>query len=193
MTEKEKMISQKLFRDDDFLNEERKRAKDLCFKMNSTFPSQKEKIMEIAREILGKTGEKFEIITPFWCDYGYNIEIGENFFSNHNLVILDCAKIKFGDNVFIAPNCGFYTVGHPVDFKSRNQGFEYAYPITVGNNVWIGGGVQVLPGVTIGNNVVIGSGSVVVHDIPSDSVAVGNPCRVIRKITEEDLKKNWER
>ena len=115
------------------------------------------------------------------------------FFSNHNLVILDCAKVKFGNNVFIAPNCGFYTVGHPIDFERRNQGFEYAYPITVGNNVWIGGGVQVLPGVKIGDNVVIGAGSVVVHSIPSDSVAVGNPCRVIRRITEQDLKTCWER
>ena len=104
------------------------------------------------------------------------------------MVILDCAKVKFGDNVFVAPNCGFYTAGHPVDYPRRNAGFEYAYPITVGDNVWIGGGVQVMPGVTIGSNVVIGGGSVVVKDIPSDCVAVGNPCKPIRKITDEDIK-----
>ena len=109
------------------------------------------------------------------------------------MVILDCAKVTFGDNVFVAPNCGFYTAGHPIDPERRNQGLEYAYPITVGNNVWIGAGVQVMPGVTIGDNVVICGGSVVVKDIPGDSVAVGNPCKVIRKITEADRKTCWDR
>lgn len=118
---------------------------------------------------------------------------GENFYANHGLIILDAGKVVFGDNVFIAPSCGFHTSGHPIDFERRNQGLEYAYPITVGNNVWIGAGVQVMPGVTIGNNVVIGGGSVVVRDIPSDSVAVGNPCKVIRAITEEDKKTCWDR
>ena len=131
---------------------------------------------------MGSTPEQFAIVAPFWCDYGYNIEIGEHFFANHNTVILDCAKVRFGDHVFVAPNCGFYTAGHPIDAKTRNQGLEYAKPITVGDNVWIGGGVQVMPGVTIGDNVVIGGGSVVVKDIPSNSVAVGNPCRVIRTL-----------
>ena len=96
--------------------------------------------------------------------------------------MLDPAKITFGDNVFIAPNCGFYTAGHPLDFEKRNKGLEYAYPIKVGNNVWIGGNVCVMPGITIGNNVVIGAGSVVTKDIPSNSVAVGNPCKVIKKL-----------
>lgn len=134
------------------------------------------------KKILGKTKEKFFIEQPFVCDYGYNIEIGENFYSNHNLTILDGAKVQFGDNVFVAPNCGFYTAGHPLDYETRNKGLEYAKPIKVGNNVWIGGNVVVLPGVTIGNNVVIGAGSVVNKDIPSNSVAVGNPCKVIKKI-----------
>lgn len=116
------------------------------------------------------------------CDYGYNIEIGENFYSNHNLIILDGNKVTFGDNVFIAPNCCFYTAGHPIDYNTRNQGLEYAKPIEVGNNVWIGGNVVVLPGVKIGDNVVIGAGSIVTRDIPSNSVAVGNPCRVIKEI-----------
>lgn len=117
------------------------------------------------------------------CDYGFNIHIGENFYSNHNLIILDAAPVTFGDNVFIAPNCGFYTAGHPLDATERNKGLEYAHPITVGDNVWIGGNVCVLSGVTIGNNSVIGAGSVVVKDIPPYSLAVGNPCKVIKTVS----------
>ena len=110
--------------------------------------------------------------------------MGDNFYSNHNLVILDCAEVIFGDNVFIGPNCGFYTAGHPLDYKARNYGLEYAKPIKVGNNVWIGGNVCVMPGVTIGDNVVIGGGSVVTKDIPSGVVAVGNPCKPVKEIPE---------
>ena len=178
---------------DEDLQLERNHAKDLCHEFNQLRPSDSEGQKKILKQLLGKTGERFCITAPFWCDYGYNIELGENFYSNHNLVILDGGKVKFGDNVFIAPNCGFHTAGHPIDFERRNQGLEYAYPITVGDNVWIGAGVQVMPGVTIGSNVVIGGGSVVVKDIPSNSVAVGNPCKVIRSITEEDKKKCWDR
>ena len=116
------------------------------------------------------------------CDYGYNIEIGENFYANHNLIILDVNKVTFGDNVFVAPNCSFYTSGHPLEYEIRNKGLEYAKPINVGNNVWIGGNVCVLPGVTIGDNVVIGAGSVVTKDIPSGVVSVGSPCKVIKEI-----------
>lgn len=119
--------------------------------------------------------------------------MGENFYANHGLVILDVGGVVFGDNVFIAPNCGFHTSGHPIDFERRNLGLEYAYPIHVGNNVWFGAGVQVMSGITIGSNVVIGGGSVIVKDIPSDSVAVGNLCRVIRAITEEDKEKCWDK
>jgi len=191
MTEKEKMKKRMLYdaNYDRELIEERKLAKDRCFEYNGLKPSDEEGQQALLKKLLGKTKGSFCILAPFWCDYGYNIEIGENFFANHNTVILDGAKVTFGDNVFVAPNCGFYTAGHPIDYERRNQGLEYAYPIKVGDNVWIGAGVQVLPGVTIGNNVVIGAGSIVVKDIPDDSVAVGNPCKVIRKITDEDKKK----
>lgn len=187
MTEKEKMLKQMMYdaNYDKVLIEERIQAKELCYEFNMLRPSETEKQTEILKKLLGKTKKAFCITAPFWCDYGYNIEVGENFYANHNLVILDGAKVTFGDNVFIAPNCGFYTAGHPIDFERRNQGLEYAYPITVGDNVWIGGNVCVMPGVTIGNNVVIGGGSVVVKDIPDNCVAVGNPCKVIRTIRED--------
>ena len=195
MTEKEKMQKQMLYDanyDEELIND-RKKAKDLCYDFNMLRPSDSEGQTQLMKRLLGKTNGPFCIVAPFWCDYGYNIEIGNNFFANHNTVILDCAKVVFGDDVFIAPDCGFYTAGHPIDSERRNKGLEYAYPITVGNSVWIGAGVHVMPGVTIGDNVVIGAGSVVVKDIPSDSVAVGNPCRVIRKITDEDKKRCWDR
>ena len=182
MTEKEKMLRGMLYdADDSALCADRVRAKELCHAYNQLRPSDAAGMRELLRQLLGKTGETFCVTAPFWCDYGYNIRLGEYFYANHNLVILDCAAVTFGEHVFVAPNCGFYTAGHPIDAECRERGLEYAYPITVGHHVWIGGGVQVMPGVTIGSNVVIGGGSVVVKDIPSDSVAVGNPCRVIRR------------
>ncbi len=190
MTEKEKMMKQMLYdaNYDKELIKEREVAKDLCYDFNNTRPSDEEGQKKILDKLIGKTHGVYTVTAPFYCDYGYNIEFGENFYSNHNLVILDGAKVTFGDNVFVAPNCGFYTAGHPIDYERRNQGLEYAYPISVGDNVWIGAGVHVMPGVTIGSNVVIGAGSIVTKDIPNDCVAVGNPCRVIRKITQEDVK-----
>lgn len=191
MTEKEKALAGMLY--DANYNEEMAKerlvCKDLCSEYNDLKPSRTEERKALLKKIIGKTGETFWIEPSFWCDYGYNIEIGENFYANHNLVILDGAKVTFGDNCFIAPNCGFYTAGHPLDVEQRNQGLEIAWPITVGDNVWIGGNVVVLPGVTVGNNTVIGSGSVVTKDIPSGVVAAGNPCRVIREITEADRNK----
>ena len=195
MTEKEKMLKNLIYDanyDIELLND-RNKAKDLCFEFNNTKPSHTEQQVIILKKLLETTQGAFTITAPFWCDYGYNIRLGKNFYSNHNLIILDCAKVIFGDNVFVGPNCGFYTAGHPIDYERRNKGLEYAYPITVGSNVWFGGGVQVMPGVTIGDNVVIGAGSVVVKDIPSNCVAVGNPCKVIREITDEDKETCWDR
>ena len=191
MTEKEKMQRQMLYdaNYDTQLLAERRAAKDMCYDFNLIRPSDTRRQTNLMKKLLGSTKGDFTIIAPFWCDYGYNISIGENFFANHNTVILDGAKVTFGDNVFIAPNCGFYTAGHPLDVLQRNQGLEYALPITVGDNVWIGAQVAVLPGVTIGNNTVIGAGSVVNRDIPSNVIAAGNPCRVIRRITEKDKDK----
>ena len=144
-------------------------------------PEELQQRDELIRSIL-HMGKKGCIISPFYCDYGSNIHIGDNFFANTNLVILDGAKVTIGDNVFIAPHVGIYTAGHPLDKELRNAGLEYAYPITIGNNVWIGGHVCILPGVSIGDNSVIGAGSVVTKDIPSGVLAYGNPCRVIRHI-----------
>ena len=194
MTEKEKMKLHKLYdaNYDKELEYDRLECKSLCQEYNKFPVKDLDKRIEHIKKIIGKTGENIHIEPDFWCDYGYNISVGENFYANHGLIILDAGGVTFGDDVFIAPSCGFHTSGHPIDFERRNQGLEYAYPIKVGSNVWIGAGVQVMPGVTIGDNVVIGGGSVVVKDIPSNSVAVGNPCKVIREITQEDRNKCWD-
>ncbi len=182
--EKVKMLSGDLYdaNYDADLIAERKNCKIVLHEINSLSPISDDKRYELFRMILGNAKGQFIIESPFYCDYGYNIELGENFYMNVNCVILDEAKVTFGNNVFIAPNCAFYTAGHPFDVEQRNRGLEYAKPITVGNNVWIGGNVVVVPGVTIGDNCVIGAGSVVTKDIPANSLAVGNPCKVIRKI-----------
>ena len=161
---------------------DREKAKELLYDYNRLRPSQQKEKTQLLKSFLGKTGENLIIEPPFACDYGYNIEIGENFYANVNLVILDGAKVSIGANAFIAPNVGIYTAGHPLDAEQRNRGLEYARPVTIGNNVWIGAGVCILPGVTIGDNTVIGAGSVVTKDIPSNVLAVGNPCRVIKEI-----------
>lgn len=167
----------------------RKKCADLCWEFNLCRPSDTERQQELLWAILGEIKGSITITAPFYCDYGTNISVGENFYTNHNVTILDGAKVTFGDNVFIAPYCVFSTAGHPLDTEQRNRGLEIALPITVGNHVWIGTHVSVLPGVTIGSNTVIGAGSVVNRDIPDGVVAVGNPCRVLRAITEEDKKK----
>ena len=194
MTEKEKMLEQMLYdaNYDKELLAERTAAKELCYDFNNLRPSDEAAQQVVLKKLLGKTNGTFTIMAPFWCDYGYNIELGSNFFANHNTVILDGGKVTFGDNVFVGPNCGFYTAGHPLDYERRNKGLEYAYPITVGDNVWIGADVHVMPGVTIGSNVVIGGGSVVVHDIPDNSIAIGNPCEVVRPISDTDRARTQE-
>lgn len=183
-SEKDKMLAGEIYdaNNDPDLIAERKACKSVLHKINQLPPEDDEQRYELFGDILGKTNGTFIIESPFHCDYGYNIELGENFYMNVNCVMLDEAKITFGDNVFIAPNCAFYTAGHPFDIEQRNSGLEYAKPITVGNNVWIGGNVVVVPGVTIGDNSVIGAGSVVTKDIPANSLAVGNPCKVIKTI-----------
>lgn len=151
-------------------------------------PDETEKMDRLIRSILGKTGKQVHVEPPFRCDYGFNIEVGENFYSNYNLTILDVGKVIIGDHTMFAPNVSIYTAGHPIHPESRNSGYEYGISVTIGNNVWLGGNVVVVPGVHIGNDVVIGAGSVVTKDIPDRVLAAGNPCRVIREITEEDRK-----
>lgn len=187
MTEKEKARLGLLYdaNYDEELLAERRRCKELCFQFNQLSPLKELEQKEIIGKLFGKTKENFCVTAPFYCDYGYNIEIGENFYSNHNLVILDGAKVEIGDNVFIAPNCCITTAGHPINIDERNRGLEYAYPIKIGNNVWIGAGANILPGVTIGDNVTIGAGSVVNKSIPANSIAVGNHCKVIKTILDK--------
>ncbi|MBE5946488.1 MAG: sugar O-acetyltransferase [Lachnospiraceae bacterium] len=191
MTEREKAKAGYLYdaNYDESIVKDITKCKDLCFEYNACRPSDSEKRKELINKIIGEVKGDFVITAPFWCDYGYNITIGENFYTNHNCIILDGAKVTFGDNVFIAPNCCFSTAGHAFDVEQRNKGLEIALPITVGNNVWVGAGVTVLPGVTIGDNTIIGAGSIVNKDIPSGVIAAGNPCKVIRNITEEDRYK----
>jgi maltose O-acetyltransferase len=186
MTEKEKCAEGLMYNanHDEELIHERLICKDLCQEYNSITSSNLEERTETMKKIIGKTAGDFLIEQPFMCDYGYNIELGKNFYSNHNLIILDAAKVTFGDHVFIAPNCSFYTAGHPINATERNEGLEYAHPITIGNNVWIGGNVVVLPGVSIGDNSIIGAGSIVNKSIPENVIAVGNPCKVVKRIDE---------
>ena len=170
----------------DGLGEERFACKQKIYDFNNLSPNLDESATILLKSILGKTGENICIEAPFHCDYGWNIEVGENFFANYNLTILDVAKVTIGKNVQMAPNVSIYTAGHPIHPDTRNTGYEYGIPIKIGDNVWIGGNVVILPGVKIGDNVVIGAGSVVTKDIPDNVIAMGNPCKIVREITEED-------
>lgn len=169
--------------------EKRIKCADLCYEFNQCRSSNIKKQIEIIKNIIGEIKGEFVITAPFYCDYGINITIGNNFYTNHNCTILDGAKVIFGDNVFIGPNCVFSTSDHPIDSVQRSEGLEIAFPITVGSDVWIGANVSVLPGVSIGNNTIIGAGSVVNKNIPDGVIAAGIPCKVIRKITDEDKEK----
>ncbi len=172
----------------DGLSEERLENKKKIYAYNQCQPDDEATIEQLIRSILGKAGAEVHIEAPFHCDYGRNIEVGDFFFANYNCIILDVGKVIIGNNVQFAPNVSLYTAGHPIHPDSRNSGYEYGISITIGDNVWLGGNVVVNPGVHIGNNVVIGSGSIVTKDIPDNVIAIGNPCRIIREITEIDRK-----
>lgn len=171
--------------DESVMNEQRE-CRKIIQRLNTADRSDFEEIGKIVKELLGKSEGAF-INPPFYCDYGKHIEVGKNFFANYNCTIIDVAKVVIGDNCHMAPNVSIYTAGHPVHPVARNSAYEYGIEVTIGDNVWIGGNTVILPGVHIGSNTVIGAGSVVTHDIPDWVVAAGNPCKVIRKITEEDF------
>lgn len=173
---------------DDVLSVERLECKKKIYELNNLHPNKYDRISGLLKELFGSTGKYVHVEPPFHCDYGYNIEAGEYFEANYNCTILDVAPVKIGKNVLFGPNVSIYTAGHPMHPESRNSGYEYGIPITIGDNVWIGGSSVVMAGVTIGSNVVIGGGSVVTRDIPDWVLAAGNPCRTIRKITEKDRK-----
>lgn len=181
-SEKEKMLSGDYYlADDKELVMDRDYAKNLIFDFNNTRPSEKEKGREILRNLIHTKGS-FHIEAPFYCDYGYNIEVGNNFYANHGCIILDVGNVQIGDNVLLAPNVQIYTAAHPTNPAERLTGKEFGESISIGDNVWIGGGAIICPGIKIGNNVTIGAGSVVTKDIPDNVIAAGNPCRVIREV-----------
>ncbi len=155
---------------------------------NQTDCCDTETLKHLTEKLLGKCGKNCCLTQPFYCDYGKNIFVGDNFYTNYHCVILDVAKVEIGDNVLFAPNVAVYTAGHPIHPVPRKLGYEYGIPVKIGNNVWIGGNSVILPGVTIGDNCVIGAGSIVNRDIPDNSVACGNPCRVVKTITDEDKR-----
>lgn len=172
---------------DETVMEQQKPARRLTQALNTMDRSDFEGIKAIVAELLGKSDGAF-INPPFYCDYGFNIEVGKNFFANYNCTILDVAKVRIGHNCQMAPNVAIYTAGHPIHPETRASGYEYGIAVTIGDNVWLGGNSVICPGVTIGDNVVIGAGSVVTRDIPANSIAAGNPCRVLRQITDEDKR-----
>ena len=181
MTEKEKMLAGELYTaNDPELVRERKRAKELCRRYNL---GDAEGGAALLAELFGRSTDAW-LEPPFFCDYGYNVRLGSRVYANHNLVILDCAPVLIGDDVFIGPNVVISTAGHPIDAPTRTAGVEFAKAITIGDGVWIGGGVVIVPGVTIGPRTTVGAGSVVTRDLPPDCVAVGNPCRVVRSVGE---------
>ncbi|WP_165044540.1 maltose acetyltransferase domain-containing protein [Dysgonomonas sp. ZJ709] len=182
-TEKEKMLAGELyFAGDTELVQERIQTKDLLHTYNHSIPQDDNLRTDILNRLFGKKGKSITVEPTFKCDYGYNIHVGENFYANFDCVMLDVCRIKIGDNCLLAPSVHIYTATRPTDAKMRLTGLEYGEPITIGDNVWIGGGAIINPGVTIGNNVVIASGAVVIKDIPDNVLVGGNPAKVIKEL-----------
>mgnify|MGYP002656212824 FL=1 len=186
MSEKNKMLAGEWYdaNNDKDLGTERMKAKDLCFDLNHVRPSNQTKRQAIIKELLNYEPQSLELLSPFQADYGYNIDLGQRVFINHDCYFMDCNKIVIGADVFIGPNCGLYTAIHPLEYQARNEGVEQALPIKIGNNVWIGANVVVLPGVNIGDGAVIGAGSVVAKDIPANALALGTPAKTVRTINQ---------
>ena len=184
MTEKEKMLAGELYSAvDEELLRELNAVKDIIHDYNLLRPTDNEAKLRMLKQLLGHVADDQIIINqPFYCDYGKQISVGRRFFANFNFTVLDEALVTIGDDCFIGPNVSIYTACHSTDPVERNSRREWALPVTIGNNVWIGGSVTILPGIKIGDNVTIGAGSVVVNDIPDGCIAVGNPCRVVRKL-----------
>lgn len=186
MTEKKKMIAGEMYAPSDLqLVEDRRQARIIFGKYNHTHPDDIEKRKDLLKELFDYQSENLYIEPPFYCDYGYNIQVGQNVYMNYNCCILDVSLVKIGDNTMFGPNVQIYTATHPLEYKARNSGLEYAKPITIGNNVWVGGNATICPGVTIGNNVVIGAGSVVTKSFPDDVFIAGNPARIIKSIAND--------
>ncbi|WP_027107824.1 sugar O-acetyltransferase [Lacticigenium naphthae] len=182
-TEKEMMLAGEMYDPSNLiLSTERNRVREKVKQFNDSNESEKDKRQALLKEMLGSTGETFYMEPTIRFDYGYNIHIGENFYSNYNLVILDVCEVRFGDNCMLGPNVAIYTATHPLDPTVRNSGREYGKPVRFGDNVWIGGNAVINPGITIGDNAVIASGAVVVKDVPQNSVVGGNPARVLKTI-----------
>jgi maltose O-acetyltransferase len=191
MTEKEKILSGSLYTVDGELRRGLLNARKITRQYNATTEDEAEIRKKLLSELFARIGENIYIEPPFRCDYGSNIFIGENFYANYDCVILDVNRVTIGSNVKFGPRVCVYTAGHPIDARVRRSLLEFGKPVTIGDDVWVGGNAVINPGVTIGNNVVIGSGSVVTKNIPDNVVAAGNPCRVLRPITDED-RKYWE-
>lgn len=186
MNEKEKMLQGYPYdASDAVLRKDRERAKDILFAYHQLLPSQRKERAELLKQLIHASGN-FHIETPFAFDYGYNITIGKEFYANHNCVMLDCAPITIGDHVLFGPNVALFCASHPLHPETRRSGLEFALPITIGNDVWIGGSSVINPGVSIGDGAVIASGSVVTKDVPDNVVVAGNPARILRKISEAD-------
>jgi len=182
-TEKQKMLDGELYNAlDKEISDERLTARLLIKQLNETAEDEPKRRAKILRQLLPNAPETLWIQPPFYCDYGYNIKMGERVFFNFNCVVLDVTYVTIGDRTLFGPNVQIYTATHPIDFSERATGLEYAKPISIGEDVWVGGSTVICPGVNVGDRVVIGAGSVVTKDIPSDVFAAGNPCKVIRHL-----------